>query len=25
MDFNDLLLKPENVIPFAARMEAPHG
>ncbi len=22
MDFNDLLLKPENVIPFTARMEA---
>ena len=22
MDFNDLLLKPENVVPFTARMEA---
>ncbi len=25
MDFNDLLLKPENVIPFSAKMEAAHG
>ena len=25
MDFNDLLLQPENVIPFSATMEAPHG
>ena len=24
MDFNDLLLKPENVIPFSSRMEAAH-
>ncbi len=25
MDFNDLLLKPENVVPFSARMESAHG
>ncbi len=25
MDFNDLLLEPENVIPLSARMEAAHG
>ena len=25
MDFNDLLLKPENVIPFSAKMEAARG
>ncbi len=25
LDFNDLLLKPENVIPFSAKMEAAHG
>ena len=25
MDFNDLLLKPENVIPFSTRMETAHG
>ena len=25
MDFNDLLLKPENVIPFLAKTEAAHG
>ena len=25
MDFNDLLNKPENVVPFTARMEAAHG
>ena len=24
LDFNDLLLKPENVVPFTARMEAAH-